>query len=169
MLFSTAWSWSPFASRRVRQYANSDSGMNSSLEKHSGRGGEAGQCLARSVVDTLAEEPALEAVTIDRARRKISVATLGRVPQGGIGRLTERITREFEAAQAVSTGRQCNLLTGQDDCRSCDRPLSETERKTITIQNEGQTHHHRPHHVPDRADLLALARHSVSQGRPARR
>ena len=113
--------------------------MNSSLEKHSGRGGEAGQCLARSVVDTLAEEPALEAVTIDRARRKISVATLGRVPQGGIGRLTERITREFEAAQAVSTGRQCNLLTGQDDCRSCDRPLSETERKTITIQNEGQT------------------------------
>ncbi|MGD0209123.1 MAG: heavy metal translocating P-type ATPase [Verrucomicrobiota bacterium] len=113
--------------------------MNSSLEKHSGRGGEAGQCLARSVVDTLAEEPALEAVTIDRARQKISVATLGRVPQGGIGRLTERITREFEAAQSVSAGRHCNLLTGQDDCRSCDRPLSETERKKITIQNEGQT------------------------------
>jgi Cd2+/Zn2+-exporting ATPase len=113
--------------------------MNSSLEKHSGRGGEASQCLARSVVDTLAEEPALEAVTIDRARQKISVATLGRVPQGGIGRLTERITREFEAAQSVSAGRHCNLLTGQDDCRSCDRPLSETERKKITIQNEGQT------------------------------
>ena len=75
----------PFASRRVRQYANSDSGMNSSLEKHSGRGSGAGQCLARSVVDTLAEEPALEAVTIDRAHQKISVATLGRVPQGGIG------------------------------------------------------------------------------------
>jgi Cd2+/Zn2+-exporting ATPase len=113
--------------------------MNSSLEKHPGRGSGGGQCLARSVVDTLAEEPALEAVTIDRARQKISVATLGRVPQGGIGRLTERITREFEAAQSVSAGRHCNLLTGQDDCRSCDRPLSETERKKITIQNEGQT------------------------------
>ncbi|MGA2180491.1 MAG: cation-translocating P-type ATPase [Verrucomicrobiota bacterium] len=113
--------------------------MNSSLKKHSGRGGEAGQCLARSVVDTLAEEPALEAVTIDRARQKISVATLGRVPQGGIGRLTGRITREFEAAQSVSAGRNCSLLTGQDDCRSCDRPLSETERKKITIRNEGQT------------------------------
>ncbi|HEX7469226.1 MAG TPA: hypothetical protein VF437_00600, partial [Verrucomicrobiae bacterium] len=62
--------------------------MNSSLEKHSGRGSGGGQCLARSVVDTLAEEPTLEAVTIDRARQKISVATLGRVPQGGIGRLT---------------------------------------------------------------------------------
>jgi Cd2+/Zn2+-exporting ATPase len=113
--------------------------MNSSLEKHSGRGGETGQCLARSVVDTLAEEPALEAVTIDRARQKISVATLGRVPQDGIGRLTDRITREFEAAQSVSAGRNCNLLTGQDDCRSCDRPLSETEQKKITIQNDGQT------------------------------
>ncbi|HEX7570459.1 MAG TPA: cation-transporting P-type ATPase, partial [Verrucomicrobiae bacterium] len=113
--------------------------MSSSHEKHSGRGGEAGQCLARSVVDTLAEEPALEAVTIDRAHQKISVATLGRIPQGGIGRLTERITREFEAAQSVSTGRNCNLLTGQDDCRSCDRPLSETERKKITIQNDGPT------------------------------
>jgi len=113
--------------------------MNSSLEKHSGRGSGGGQCLARSVVDTLAEEPALEAVTIDRARQKISVATLGRVPQGGIGRLTERITREFEAAQSVSTGRNCSLLTGQDDCRSCDRPLSETEQKKITIQNDGQT------------------------------
>ncbi len=113
--------------------------MNSSLEKHSGRGSGGGQCLARSVVDTLAEEPALEAVTIDRAHQKISVATLGRVPQGGIGRLTERIRAEFEAAQSVSAGRNCNLFTGQDDCRSCDRPLSEAERKKITIQNDGQT------------------------------
>jgi Cd2+/Zn2+-exporting ATPase len=113
--------------------------MNASLEKSSGCGGETGQCLARSVVDTLAEEPALEAVTIDRAHQKISVATLGRIPQGGIGRLTERIRAEFEAAQSVSAGRHCNLLTGQDDCRSCDRPLSETERKKITIQNDDQT------------------------------
>ena len=113
--------------------------MNASLEKSSGRGGETGQCLARSVVDTLAKEPALEAVTIDRAHQKISVATLGRIPQGGIGRLTERIRAEFEAAQSVSAARHCNLLTGQDDCRSCDRPLSETERKKITIQNDDQT------------------------------
>jgi Cd2+/Zn2+-exporting ATPase len=110
--------------------------MNSSLEKSPGRGGEAGQCLARSVADTLAEEPALEAVTIDRAHQKISVATLGRTD---VGRLTERITREFEAAQSVSAERHCALLAGQDDCRVCDRPLSETERKKITIQNEGQT------------------------------
>ena len=110
--------------------------MNSSLEKSPGRGGEAGQCLARSVADTLAEEPALEAVTIDRAHQKISVATLGHTD---VGRLTDRITREFEAAQSVSAERHCALLAGQDDCRDCDRPLSETERKKITIQNEGQT------------------------------
>jgi Cd2+/Zn2+-exporting ATPase len=110
--------------------------MNALLEKPPGRGGETGQCLARSVVDTLAEEPALEAVTIDRAHQKISVATLGRTD---VGRLTERITREFEVAQSVSAERHCALLTGQDDCFSCNRPLSETERKKITIQNDGQT------------------------------
>src|ERR1035441_3214377 len=113
--------------------------MNSSLEKHSGRGSGGGQCLARSVVDTLAEEPALQAVQIDRARHKNSVATLRRIPQGGIGRLTERITTEFQVAQAADPGHACSLLNGKDDCRSCDRPLSETERKKITIQNDGQT------------------------------
>jgi Cd2+/Zn2+-exporting ATPase len=110
--------------------------MSSSLKKHSEPGPEAGQCLARSVADTLAEEPALEAVTIDRSQQKISVATLGRTD---VGRLTERITREFEAAQSGSTEHHCALLAGQDDCRGCNRPLSETEQERITIRNEGQT------------------------------
>ncbi len=44
---------------------------------------EVNACLARSVVETLAEEPTLEAVTIDRAQRKISVATLGRIRKAG--------------------------------------------------------------------------------------
>ena len=110
--------------------------MNSSLEKPPGRDSGGRQCLARSVADTLAKEPALKAVTIDRAHQKISVATLGRTD---IGRLTERITREFEAAQSVSAERHCALLAGQDDCLSCDRPLSEAEQKKITIQNDGPT------------------------------
>ena len=113
--------------------------MNSSPEKPPGRGGEAGPCLARSVVDTLAEEPALEAVTIDRAHQKISVATLGRVPQGGINRLTERITTKFQAAQAADPGQVCSLLNGRGDCLSCGRPLSEFEQNKITIQNDGPT------------------------------
>ena len=73
--------------------------MNSSLKKHSGRGDEAGRCLARSVVNTLAEEPALEAVTIDRTQQKISVATLGRVE---IEPITKRLTHQFEAARSAA-------------------------------------------------------------------
>jgi Cd2+/Zn2+-exporting ATPase len=110
--------------------------MSSSLEKHSEPGPEALQCLARSVVDTLAEEPALEAVTIDRAQQKISVATLGRTD---VGRLTERITVKFQEAQAADAGHVCSLLSGRGDCLSCHLPLSEAEQNKITIQNDGPT------------------------------
>jgi Zn2+/Cd2+-exporting ATPase len=97
---------------------------------------EANACLARSVVDTLAEEPTLEAVTIDRARQKISVATLGRAD---VARLTERITTQFQTAQTADAGQMCSLLSGEGDCFSCDTPLSGDERKKITIQNDGPT------------------------------
>ena len=93
-------------------------------------------CLARSVVEALAEEPTLEAVTIDRAHQKISVATLGRTD---VVKLTERITTQFQAAQSADAGQACSLLSGAGDCRSCDTPLSEAERKRITIQNDGPT------------------------------
>jgi len=108
--------------------------MNAPPEKRSAQESEAGHCLARSVVDTLAEEPGLEAVTIDRAHQKISLATLGRAD---VNRLTERITTQFETAQAVSAERHCSLLTGRSDCATCDMPLSETERKKIVIRTEG--------------------------------
>jgi Cd2+/Zn2+-exporting ATPase len=110
--------------------------MSSSLEKHSGHDGEASQCLARSVVATLAEEPALEAVTIDRAQQKISVATMGRTD---VARLTERITAKFQEAQAADTGHVCSLLSGRGDCLSCHRPLSEAEQNKITIRDDGPT------------------------------
>ena len=110
--------------------------MSSSREKHSGHDGRAGQCLARSVVDTLAEEPALEAVTIDRAQQKISVATLG---QTDVARLTARITTKFQVAQAADPGHACSLLNGRGDCLSCHRPLSEAEQNKITIRNDGPT------------------------------
>jgi Zn2+/Cd2+-exporting ATPase len=109
--------------------------MNSSPEKPAGPGNEAGRCLARSVVDTLAKEPALEAVTIDRAQQKISVATLGRVD---IEPITNRLTHQFETARDA-IGDTCGLLTGKGDCWKCGTPLSETERGRITIQNDGPT------------------------------
>lgn len=107
--------------------------MNRSIAPESQAPG-ARHCLARSVVQTLVEEPNLEAVTIDRAQQKISVATLGRTD---VARLTGRLTEKFEAAQNSATEDTCGLLTGQVDCQSCDQPLSVAELKNITIRSEG--------------------------------
>ncbi len=91
-------------------------------------------CLARSLANTLAEEPTLEAVTIDRAREKISVATLGRAD---VEKLTERVTQKIQAVQSATAGNACSLLAGKDDCQSCRQPLTEAERRKITIRTEG--------------------------------
>jgi Cd2+/Zn2+-exporting ATPase len=91
-------------------------------------------CLTRSVADSLAEEPSLEAVTIDPARRKISVATLGRVD---VEQITQRVTRKIQSARAADAG--CSLLNGKGDCAVCDSPLSAVERSRITIQREGES------------------------------
>ncbi|HEX5398271.1 MAG TPA: heavy metal translocating P-type ATPase [Verrucomicrobiae bacterium] len=95
---------------------------------------EAGHCLARSVADALVEEPALEAVTIDRAHQKISVATLG---QTDVPRLTGRITQQLETAQSTDASHTCSLLSGKGDCFSCDTPLSADMRNHISIRHEG--------------------------------
>lgn len=69
-------------------------------------------CLARSVADTLAEEPTLEAVTIDATRQKFSVATLGRAD---VEKLTARLTGKIQSAQNAESTRACSLLTGKTD------------------------------------------------------
>lgn len=92
------------------------------------------RCLSRSVVATLAEEPALEAVTIDRAHQKISVATLGRAD---VDALTGRLTEKLHEAQTQAGGPACGLLSGDGDCATCDQPLTAEELKRITIQHAG--------------------------------
>ncbi|HSY43269.1 MAG TPA: heavy metal translocating P-type ATPase, partial [Candidatus Acidoferrum sp.] len=87
-------------------------------------------CLARSVVDTLAREPGLEAVTIDPAHEKISVATLGRAD---VETLTRRVTEKIHATRE---GHTCTLLEGGRDCHVCDLPLSPDERRNIIIRRE---------------------------------
>src|SRR5271168_4348678 len=67
-------------------------------------------CLARSVADTLAEEPALEAVTFDAAQKKISVATLGRVD---VEKLTQRLTDKFQSAQNADANHACSMSNGK--------------------------------------------------------
>jgi Cd2+/Zn2+-exporting ATPase len=93
-------------------------------------------CLTRSVVKALAEDPTLEAVTIDRARKTISVATMGRTD---VPRLTEQISRTFQQAQETKAKRRCTLLAGHGQCDDCIQPVTEMERAHITILHEGDT------------------------------
>lgn len=88
-------------------------------------------CLARSVVDTLAHEPGLEAVTIDPSHEKISVATLGRAD---VESLTRLVTNKIHAVRETRT---CSLLEGARDCHICETPLSPDERRNIVIRHEG--------------------------------
>jgi Cd2+/Zn2+-exporting ATPase len=103
-------------------------------EKIEPRDAETGQCLARSVADTLAEEPLLEAVTIDSAHHKISVATLGRAD---VEKLTQRLTEKFQSAQTTGDIQTCTLLSGKSDCAVCELPLSKAEQEKILIKHDG--------------------------------
>lgn len=107
----------------------------SSRQDHQQSHGEA--CLARSVADTLAEEPSLEAVTIDAASKKVSMATLGRTDAEKLSQLTHRLTAKIQSAQNAESAKTCTLLTGGTDCSVCDAPLSEAERRRITIKRNG--------------------------------
>ena len=107
----------------------------SSGQDHRHPHGEA--CLARSVADTLAEEPSLEAVTIDAANQKVSMATLGRTDAGKISQLTQRLTDKIQSAQSAEPGKACSLFSGAGECLQCDSPLSPAERNRITIKREG--------------------------------
>src|SRR5882724_4113030 len=93
-------------------------------------------CLARSVAQVFAEDPTLEAVTIDRARQTISVATLGKadVPQ-----ISERIRSTIERAQISDAKPPCTLLAGKGNCQTCSQPLSDDERRKIRIHHDAGT------------------------------
>jgi Cd2+/Zn2+-exporting ATPase len=95
---------------------------------------EPAHCLARSVANALAEDPSLEAVTIDRAHKTISVATLGRTDAP---KIAERISATFEQVQQTQTQRGCTLLAGLGECLTCVDPLPESQRQRITIRHEG--------------------------------
>lgn len=104
-------------------------------QKPVGGAPEPAHCLARSVVHALVEDPTLEAVTIDRARQTISIATLG---QTDVQRLSERITGTLERAQKTREQRGCTLLAGYGQCEQCVQPLPQADRQRVTIRHEGQ-------------------------------
>jgi Cd2+/Zn2+-exporting ATPase len=93
-------------------------------------------CLARSVGEILSQEPTLEAVTVDHAKKTIALATLG---QTDVARLTQRISDTIQSAEAEDGARACGLLSGAGDCSGCSVPLTIKERQAITIRQEGNS------------------------------
>ena len=94
---------------------------------------KAAKCVARSVAKAFSQDPTLEAVTIDRNRQTISVATLG---QTNVPEITERIRNTIRTAQEADEKYPCLLLEGEGDCSVCAIPLSESERQRITIRHD---------------------------------
>jgi Zn2+/Cd2+-exporting ATPase len=107
--------------------------MSGTSQPKTARQPDPGKCLARSVAQALAEDPTLEAVTVDQAHHTISVATLG---QTDVPKLTERISATIQQAQESGADQPCTLLAGETTCQTCGQPLSEFERQKITIRQE---------------------------------
>lgn len=105
-------------------------------ESKAARKPDAAKCLARSVADALAEDPTLEAVTVDRVHHTISVATLG---QTDVPKLTQRISATIQRAQQASATLPCTLLEGETTCQTCGQPLADFERRKITISQIADT------------------------------
>ncbi len=94
----------------------------------------AGGCLARSILETFAEEPKLEAVTVDAERQTVAVATLG---QTDMERLEKLLTESLERAQEKRPDGDCAMLGGGGNCASCATPLPGPDLNRFTIQHEG--------------------------------
>ena len=83
-------------------------------------------CLMRAVAETLVQEPGLKAVTIDRAQKKISLATIGQVE-------SDRLSQCISDKLKVDSGNSCKLLQGKDECHACLAPLTPEEFSKISI------------------------------------
>lgn len=95
---------------------------------------DSSRCLTRSVVEALDAERSLEAVTINRSRQTISLATLGNTDEP---RIAKKVTERIERVYKQGLSEHCLLLEGQGNCGTCATPLSDEERHRITIQHEG--------------------------------
>src|SRR5438876_10174587 len=93
-------------------------------------------CLVQTVAEAFAEEPALEAVKLNHARRSISVATLGRPNNAEI---EHAVTARIERIQQETGGPRCGLLAGASDCTNCSTPLPLDVSRSITLQRDADT------------------------------
>jgi Cd2+/Zn2+-exporting ATPase len=88
------------------------------------------------VAEAFAEEPALEAVKIDRARHSISVATLGRPDTKEIERA---VASRIEQVQRPDIEPRCRLLDGAPDCSTCPSPAPLEIGRRLTIQQDAES------------------------------
>ncbi len=94
---------------------------------------ETPRCLMQSLASTLDDEPALEAVTIDRSQHSISIATLG---TNSPPDLAERVAANLKLDTAAEAAADCGLLSGDSDCNHCNIPLPPQMRRAITIKRD---------------------------------
>lgn len=104
------------------------------MKTHADTKSAAPACLARSVAEAFTEDPTLEAVTLNKQKNTISVASLGRTDEAS---LRARIGETVARAEAAGAEHRCGLLDGSVDCAKCEVGLTERERKHITIQHDG--------------------------------
>jgi Zn2+/Cd2+-exporting ATPase len=119
-------------SEEPRTAAHSDMAKSNPSEERSESPGE--PCLVRTVTRAMADEPALEAVKLDRQRHAISVATLGHPRQAdAVGKLTEKI-RHLEDPEGE---RRCALLEGAADCEQCGEAPPGGVAPQFTVSQKG--------------------------------
>src|SRR6266511_5534925 len=107
--------------------------MSSQAVAKTGPVGTESNCLVQTVAEAMKNEPALEAVRFDRARRSVSVATLGKSNNADLERNLMALVQQMELA---SQGERCALLDGTPDCSACPVPHGSEQRRKITIQAE---------------------------------
>jgi Cd2+/Zn2+-exporting ATPase len=96
-----------------------------------------GHCLLAAIAETIAAEPTLEAVTLDRGRDSVSVATLG---QADVPRLSGLVTALIQQSQAAAGGsaatcaRACELLAGRETCAVCPAQPLPFRRKDVQVR-----------------------------------
>ena len=88
------------------------------------------RCLVQTVADVMRREPTLEAVKIDRARRSISLATLGE-PKPDLERV---VTQQIRVLQEQTPA--CRLLEGDADCHSCSISIDPLIQRNLTIRQD---------------------------------
>lgn len=93
------------------------------------------KCLVEGVVNILAVEPKVEAITVRPADHSISIATLGKSQDPD---LKDRIRQLLAQVHLAEEGRSCGLLTGKGDCSQCQKPPSSAILSQIQVTQNPQ-------------------------------